>query len=140
LDQASPSYRTHAITLDVLYADTDAMGIVYYANYLRFFEAGRLGYICAFAEDHARWVPEGVRLPVTQVNCRYRRPAQVFERITVETVLQNVKRASFGFAYRILRGGELLVEGETDHAYTDETGRVRRFDERILRFLANARQ
>jgi acyl-CoA thioester hydrolase len=134
-------YHTVSFYTDVLYADTDAMGIVYYGSYLRFFEAGRLAYVRAFAPDHAVWIPEGVRLPVTEVACRYRRPAVVYDPIRIETCLHEVRRASFTFAYAIFRGdgAELLVEGSSDHAYTDAAGKVKRFDERLMRFFTNAR-
>ena len=131
-----------AAEVDVLYADSDAMGIVYYAGYFRFFEAGRMGYMRAYAPDHPQWVAAGFGLPITRANCRYRSPARVFDRISVESSIGEVRRASFVCAYRIVNqaGGLLLAEGETEHVVIDAGGKVRRFDERMLGFFARARE
>lgn len=136
------TYRAHSAAVDVLYADTDAMGIVYYANYLRFFEAGRLAYVRQFGPEIMAAYDAGdpVLLPVTSVQCRYHKPARVFDQLIVQTRLRDVKRASFGFAYRLLRGDELLAEGQTDHTCVNIQGRVRRFDARLHAFFERARQ
>ncbi len=133
-------FRTHATPVDVLYADTDAMGIVYYAGYLRFFEMGRSAYVRAFGPELIDAVREGVPVffPVAEAHCRYRRPARVFDRLQVHTTLSEVRRASFTLAYRIEREGELLADGWTRHGAIDADGRVIRFDERVHRFLERA--
>ena len=136
------AFREHSTRVEVLFADTDAMGIVYYANYLRFFEAGRTAYVRTFGPEITGAMRDGEKLyfPVIDVHCRYRRSARVHDRLEVVTALREVKRASFSFAYRVLRAGdgELLAEGETEHTTIDGEGRVLRFDERLKTFFERA--
>lgn len=120
----------------VIYGDTDQMGVVYYANYLRFFEAGRNEFLRArglryrdFEEAH------GLLLPVVEARLSYRSPARYDDLIAVETFLTEVKRASARFGYRIVREGEVLVTGSTVHACVDLQGRVRRMPPALLERL-----
>src|SRR5512141_1787198 len=96
----------------VIYGDTDQMGVVYYGNYLRYFEAGRNEFIRArglrYRDFEERF---GLRLPVAEAQVRYRAPARYDDLISVETSLAEVRRASARFEYRIVRGGEVLVTG-----------------------------
>ena len=134
---------TERISVDVLYADTDAMGIIYYGSYFRFFEAGRLAFFRRFGREITASYEDGepVLLPVTATACRYRKPGRVYDRLEVETRLREVKRASFTLSYVIYRGetGERLVEGETEHTCIDAAGRLVRFDHRMRAFFARAR-
>ncbi len=136
------SFQIHTTSLEALYADTDAMGIVYYGSYYRFFEAGRTGYVRTYGEELIRAIEGGEPyfFPVTESRCRYRRPAKVYDLLRLETVLRNVRRASFGFGYRLFRRADdvLLAEGETDHTLIDAEGRIRRFDEKVRAFLDRA--
>ena len=122
--------------LRVIYGDTDQMGVVYYANYLRFFEAGRNEFIRArgmryrdFEADH------GLRLPVTEATVRYRAPARYDDLLTIETSLAELRRASARFEYRVLRGEEVLATGATVHACVDLDGRVRRMPAALVERL-----
>jgi acyl-CoA thioester hydrolase len=121
----------------VIYGDTDQMGVVYYANYLRFFEAGRNEYIRArglrYRDFEARF---GLRLPVAEAQVRYRAPARYDDLLTVETSLAEVKRASARFGYRIVRDGEVLATGHTVHACVDLEGRIQRMPAELLARLA----
>ncbi len=125
--------------LRVIYGDTDQMGIVYYANYLRFFEAGRNEFIRARGLTY-REVEERFRLmlPVTEAHVAYRTPARYDDVVAVETSLAEVRRASARFAYRILRGGEVLATGHTVHACVDPDGRVQRMPPELLQRLGPA--
>jgi len=111
----------------VIYGDTDRMGVVYYANYLRYFEAGRNEFIRAkglryrdFEKAH------GLMLPVVEAAVQYRSPARYDDLLAVETSLVEVGRASARFQYRVVRDGELLATGHTLHACVDLEGHVRR--------------
>lgn len=127
----------------MLFADTDAMGIVYYANYLRFFEVGRTAYVRTFGPEVTQAMADGEKIyfPVTNLQCRYRRPARVHDRLQVTVAFRDVRRASFSFEYQIRRSsdGALLVEAETDHTTIDGEGRILRFDERMKTFFERAR-
>ncbi len=125
----------------VIYGDTDQMGVVYYANYLRFFEAGRTEFLRAKGMGY-REVEERhrIHLPVVEATVRYLAPARYEDLVTVETSLAGVKRASARFHYRIHRDGEVLATGETLHACTDLDGRVQRMPRELLEVLARGEQ
>ncbi len=125
----------------VIYGDTDQMGIVYYANYLRFFEAGRSEFLRAkgmrYRDLEAR---HRVRLPVTEALVSYRAPARYEDLITVETSLSQLRRASARFTYRIHRNGALLATGHTAHACVDEEGRVVRLPPELTSALSSGEE
>jgi acyl-CoA thioester hydrolase len=115
-------------TLRVIYGDTDQMGVVYYANYLRFFEAGR-NELCRVCDIPYRELEDrGYMLPVTEVAARYRRPARYDDLVIVETTLGRLGRAQLRFEYQVRReaDGELLCTGHTVHACLGEGGRPTR--------------
>jgi acyl-CoA thioester hydrolase len=123
----------------VIYGDTDQMGIVYYANYLRYFEAGRNEFIRArglrYRDFEERF---SLRLPVVEAQVSYRTPARYDDVLTVETTIEDVKRASARFVYRIVRGGEVVATGHTLHACVDLDGRIRRMPQELLARLGGA--
>ena len=123
----------------VIYGDTDQMAVAYYANYLRWFEAGRNELIRAHGLTY-REVEERFQLmlPVAEAHVAYRSPARYDDLVGVETSLAEVRRASVRFAYRIVRGDEVLATGHTVHACTGPDGRVRRMPEELLRRLGAA--
>ncbi|MBI5967873.1 MAG: acyl-CoA thioesterase, partial [Deltaproteobacteria bacterium] len=106
----------------VTYAETDAMGIVYYANYLRWFEMGRTELMRNLGIAYKEMEEQGIYLPVSEVFCKYHIPAKYDDILTVETSVDFLKRASIQFAYRILRkeDGAELVTGTTLHAFVDQ--------------------
>src|SRR5688500_18488479 len=122
--------------LRVIYGDTDKMGVVYYANYLRFFEAGRNEFIRAKGTRY-RDVEEKhrIHLPVVEAHVEYRQSARYDDLIIVETKLAEVRRASARFTYRVTLDGQVLVTGHTIHACIDHSGRVQRFPEELSRLL-----
>ena len=117
----------------VIYGDTDQMGVVYYANYLRYFEAGRTEFMLAKGLSY-RQVEASYRLmlPVVEATVRYRQPARYEDLITVETALVEARRASARFEYRVVRGGDLLATGATVHACLDPDGRPTRWPPDLL--------
>ena len=122
--------------LRVIYGDTDQMGVVYYANYLRFMEAGRNEFIRAHGLRYRDFEERfGLRLPVADAAVSYKLPARYDDVIAVETSLAELKRASVRFAYRIVRGDELLATGETIHACVDLEGRIRRLPAELVALL-----
>ena len=122
--------------LRVIYGDTDQMGVVYYANYLRWFEAGRNEYIRARGLTY-REVEERfrLRLPVAEAHVAYRSPARYDDVVAIETSVAEVRRASVRFEYRIVRGTDVLATGHTVHACVDAEGRVRRMPPELLERL-----
>jgi acyl-CoA thioester hydrolase len=127
-----------ATELRVIYGDTDQMGVVYYANYLRFFEAGRNEFIRAkglrYRDFEASYK---LMLPVTEASVRYLQPARYDDLLSVETSLEELRRVSATFAYRLVReDGVLLVTGRTVHACIDLEGKLRRLPETLKGLLA----
>ena len=111
----------------VRYAETDQMGIVYYANYLVWFELGRVELLRSLGLAYSKLeLDHGCILPVIEARCRYRSPAKYDDEILIESWPSLVRGSVIKFAYRILRkaqdGGEntLLAEGETVHVVCDD--------------------
>jgi acyl-CoA thioester hydrolase len=112
----------------VRYAETDQMGIVYYANYLVWFEIGRVELLRSLGLSYSQLETDHeCILPVVEANCRYKSPARYDDRIVIETWPSLLRGSVIKFAYRILRqptaeGGEqkLLAEGETVHVVCDD--------------------
>jgi len=112
----------------VRYAETDQMGIVYYANYLVWFEIGRVEMLRALGHAYNDLeMDHGVILPVVHASCRYRAPARYDDEIEIETrpTLLRGTVLKFGyFIYRKAKGAgeerKLLAEGETVHVACDD--------------------
>jgi len=111
----------------VRYAETDQMGIVYYANYLVWFELGRVELLRSLGLAYSQLEKDHkLILPVIEANCRYRSPARYDDEILIETRPALVRESVLKFSYRILRACEdgheprLLAEGETVHVVCDE--------------------
>ncbi|HEY0989544.1 MAG TPA: thioesterase family protein [Kofleriaceae bacterium] len=109
----------------VIFGDTDQMGVVYYANYLRYFEAARAAYWRALGKSYKDLEAWGIALPVVEAQCNYRRPAYYEDVISVEPRVSELRGASLRFAYRVFRGDELLADGTTRHAVVGTNGRPR---------------
>jgi acyl-CoA thioester hydrolase len=122
-----------ATQLRVIYGDTDQMGVVYYANYLRFFEAGRSEFIRAKGLTYRDFeAGYALQLPVTEASVRYQQPARYDDLLRLETSLEEIRRASVTFAYRLLRDDVLLATGRTVHACVDPGGKVRRLPAELV--------
>ena len=109
----------------VIFGDTDQMGVVYYANYLRYFESARAAYWRALGKSYKDLEAWGIALPVVEAHCFYRRPAYYEDVVSVETRVSELRGASLRFAYQITRGDELLADGTTRHAVVGSDGRPR---------------
>jgi acyl-CoA thioester hydrolase len=111
----------------VRYAETDQMGVVYYANYLVWFETGRTELLRAAGLTYDQLEKEhGLILPVAEARCRYLSSAHYDDRVLIETRPSQVRGPLVKFAYRIFRANdpdsperELLAEGETIHLVCD---------------------
>jgi acyl-CoA thioester hydrolase len=120
----------------VRYAETDQMGMVYYANYLIWMEVGRTDYCreCGFKyRDLER--EEQAFLTVAEATCRYLAPARYDDEIVVETQLERVRSRVVEFIYRIKCGEKLLAEGRTLHVVIGNDGRPKALPNRYLELL-----
>lgn len=116
----------HRIETRVIYAETDAMGIVYSANYLRWFEMGRTELMRHLGVSYKEMEAHGTYLPVSEVFCKYNRSARYDDALIIETSIDFIRRASIQFRYRILRraDGAELVTGTTLHAFVNQQGKI----------------
>lgn len=129
-------------TVRVLYGDTDAGGVVYNANYLRYFEIGRTElmreWICSYSDIEKL----GFILPVTESWSSYKAPAFYDDLLTIETIVSELSRIKCRFSYKIFRqeGPEsqkkLLVKGYTVHAAVTREGKLTRLPDDILKKIA----
>jgi acyl-CoA thioester hydrolase len=109
----------------VIFGDTDQMGVVYYANYLRYFEAARAAYWRALGRSYKDLEAWGIALPVVEAHCHYRRPAHYEDVLAVAVRVSELRAASLWFAYEIQRGDERIADGTTRHAVLGKDGRLR---------------
>ena len=106
-------------SLRVYYEDTDAAGIVYYANYLRFIERGRTELLRTLGHDQNALMKEGIAFAVRSANVEFLKPARLDDLLTVETSIASLGRAQVTFAQRILRDNELLLDAKIRVACID---------------------
>lgn len=112
------------VTFRVRYADTDAMGVVYNAVYLVWFEAGRTEWMRDRGLPYRVVTERGISLPVTEAAIRFRAPARYDDLVTVKTALTELRSRKVMFSYRVLTQGHLLAEGTTQHVPVETvTGR-----------------
>ena len=134
----APQPEWTSTSFRVRYAETDQLGVVYYANYLVWFEVGRTD-LCrqrGFAyRDMEK--EDGLCIIVAEARCRYHAPARYDDEIEVRTRLAAVRRRVITFEYQIHRklGDELLAAGETIHVVTDLSGRPRALPEKYRALL-----
>lgn len=124
----------------VIYADTDQMGVAYYANYLKWFEIGRTELLRQIGIPYTSIEGMGLRFPVTEVSCRYFRPSRYDDAITIETTLTSLGRVTLTFSHRILRKEDevLIASGWTKHACVDEEREVTKIPDELEATLKTA--
>jgi acyl-CoA thioester hydrolase len=129
LDAANfDDHRQHWLAVRVYYEDTDFTGMVYHANYLRFFERGRSDHLRDAGISHqsllARDDPAAFTL--TNVNVTYRKPGKVDDLLHIRTRYLGMDGPRIRFSQACLRGGELLAEAEITAVMIHADGRLRR--------------
>jgi len=111
------------LTVRIYYEDTDCGGVVYYANYLRYFERARTEFLRDEGVDLAEVIARGVQFVVAEAAQKYMRSARYNDLLRIETRLVGLKRASFTLGNWAWRGEELLVSGMTTLASVDLKGK-----------------
>ena len=121
----------------VRYAETDQMGVVYYANYLVWMEVGRTDFCKMAGFNYTEMEADGVYLAVTEARCRYLSPAKYDDPIVVETRLDRFNRRFVTFAYSIRNEetGKLLAEGGTMHVGIGVDQKAKSIPQRYLTML-----
>ena len=125
--------------LNVRYAETDQMGIVYYANYLVWFEVGRVAWCRAKGFHYAEMESRHDRfLMVAEAACRYKSPARFGEDIVVRTAIKKATDRVIRYRYEIRNKStdELLATGETAHVVTDREFRPSRLPDEFRGYFS----
>ena len=122
----------------VRYAETDKMGVVYYANYFVWFEVGRTDLLRESGWNYRDMETEGFTLPVIEAHCTYRQSAKYDDDIDVRTTGEIVSAVRMKFTYEVVRAadGETLATGATVHATLDRNGRPCRVPGRVRTALS----
>ncbi|MBI3999584.1 MAG: acyl-CoA thioesterase [Candidatus Omnitrophica bacterium] len=104
----------------VRYAETDQMGISYYANYFIWFEAARTEYFREIGFVYSEFEKQGILLPVAEAHCRYLGPSSYDDMITIRTVVSQIRQSSIRFDYRVLKdpGTKPIATGYTVHVFS----------------------
>jgi len=111
----------------VIFADTDAMRIMYYGNYFRLFEIGRAELFRQLGHPFPRYIEQGLYLAVIEATCHYIRPARYDDQVVIRAGVTDVGRARMTIGYEVHRDdGMLLVNGHTVLAALNEEGRPQR--------------
>ena len=127
------SNKKTAIQYRVPYADTDQMGVVYYANYLIYFERLRNELLRQSGTPYKIWEQRGIFLPVVESHCRYRNPAFYDDQLRIIGWVDSFGKTRIRIAYRVERGGKLLAEGSTVHACLNRHGRPVRLPPELIK-------
>jgi acyl-CoA thioester hydrolase len=116
----------HDVTVRVRYAETDQMGVVYHANYLVWFEVGRVELMRALGVEYKRMeIEDDCQIVVADLRCRYHHPARYDEVLRVRTRISESRNRVIRFAYELFRDadGQLLATAETTHIICGRNGK-----------------
>ncbi len=121
----------------IYYEDTDCGGVVYYANYLKYFERARTHYLEARGVSVAELMHQGTTFVVVHTELEYKAPARYGETLIIDTVVSDVSPASFTCTHVVrdaVRGG-VIVKGSARLAVTDRSGKIKRLDQAVVAVL-----
>jgi acyl-CoA thioester hydrolase len=119
----------NAVEIEPRYSDTDQMGVIYHGNYFSYFEIARTNLFEVLGYSYRQIEDEGIILPVTEANCRYKKAIKYGEKILVEAEVDFIKRVTIGFNYTIYRKSdkEVLATGYTHHGFVSKDLKPVRF-------------
>lgn len=124
--------RQHAIEFRVRYQETDAQGRVHHANYLTYFEMGRVEILRASGHSYRQMEEEGIFLVVAEISCRYRRGAVYDDLLRLVTTTKRAHGVRIWHEYQLFRGDELLVTGDSVLACVNREGQLRRLPDWLV--------
>ena len=127
--------KIHTVGVRVRYAETDRMGVVYYANYLTYFETGRTEYLRALGTTYRELEEAGVYFPVVEASCKYLGRAGYDDELELLTWVDRLRPTRIDFRHLIVgrRAGAHLASGHVVLACVDRRGRPRRLPESVTR-------
>jgi acyl-CoA thioester hydrolase len=120
--------RVHYLPVRIYYEDTDFTGLVYHANYLRYFERGRSDFLRLAGVHHSVMLdaPEPLGFAVNHIGLNFLKPARIDDPLTVESTFDAVKGPRFFISQQVTRGGEVLVKAKVHVCCISLTGRPKR--------------
>lgn len=113
----------HRSQIEVRYAETDMMGVVYHGSYLPWLEVARTALLAAEGLPYRELEAGGFFLPVIEVNLRYLKPARYADVVTIQAVIKERPALRLRIEYELYRGEEKLAAGHTVHVFIDKAGR-----------------
>lgn len=136
----SPGFAESETLLQPRYSDTDAMGVVYYANYLAYFEVARTTALAELGHPYWEMEKRGLLIPVLRAHCEYLKPARYGDTVRIRTARSRLGRARIRFEYALRRegAGELLATGFTEHAFMNRDGKPLRPPAEIIGLFPEA--
>lgn len=138
----APDSGISCLRLQPRYSETDAMGVVYYANYLVYFEVARTTALAELGHPYWEMEKNGLLIPVLMARCEYHRPARYGDELTVETRRARLGRARIRFDYVVTRedasGATTLATGRTEHAFVSPDGKPLRPPEELMTLFPDA--
>lgn len=133
------------MSLQPRYADTDAMGVVYYANYFVYFEVARTTALAELGHPYWEMEKNGILIPVLRAHCEYHGPARYGDTLVVHTTRMRLGRARIRFEYSLHRAGTgnvpegpALATGFTEHAFVSPAGKPLRPPEELMGLFPEA--
>ncbi len=135
-----PAPLTHTIDIRIYYQDTDCGNVVYYGNYLRYFEQGRTHWLEQQGLSVKAFMDAGTLFAVVRAELSYRSPARYGETLSIATRLTDMRAASFTFAHEIREktSGRLVVEGSARLATVDQHGKLTKLPKELRERLTKA--
>ena len=128
-------------TLRVHFYDTDEMGVVHHANYIRWFETGRVEYLRKIGITLTEMMSDGILFPITEIKAKYHHAAKFDDDLELETTALELTKVKMEFDYKIRRqiDGKILVTGYSQNVFTNsETGKISRLPEKYFSKLEKA--
>ena len=125
----------------VNFYDTDAMAVIHHANYIRWFEIGRVEYLRSIGITLTEMMDDGYVFPITDISAKYVSPGRFDDDLVIETTAAALTKAKMCFKYRIYRkaDGQVLVTGKSQNVFTSkETGHIARLPEKYYARLQAA--
>jgi acyl-CoA thioester hydrolase len=124
--------------LRVIYGDTDQMGVVYHANYFRYFEFSRMEFFRLRGGSYRQMEQDGFMLPIVEASAQYKAPARYDDLLLIRPKVSELRRASIIFSYEVVREdapSAVLCTGRTLHACVGRDGKPQRFPDMFLRLI-----
>lgn len=123
--------KIHETEIRVRYQETDNMGVVYYANYLVWFEIARTEYLRSCGISYRQIEKRGLYLMVVSASCKYKSPARYDDVVRIQSWISALKNSSLRFEYNLFVGEKLIATGESVHVFTNESRKPVRIPEEV---------